>query len=245
MFDFQRRLAMVLAVVVVATAAATISAIVAFGPSIITQPLATLVGIVLVPSITLFGFLMQKRVERSYEVAKEARNASRNFIDASTAYLNALVQSDFGQQIEKFQLYQSSWFQLHTVMPEMFSRDFKTVLQRHYDALTAIQHARNEEREGVALEEATMKQLLMEVRDSEAMMVSALASVCTGIDTSSGEIAALMRFAHQNSPARFSRGSVAIQMGTFLTSRDGILEVQAARNEALRIEREKQDQKAK
>lgn len=250
MFKFHKYLTAALALVILSIGGATIAAIIKFGTGIITQPLATLIGVVVVPSIALFGFLMQKRIERSYEVSKEARNAAREFIDASTAYLTALMQSDFGRQIEKFQAYQSNWFQLHTVMPEVFSGQNKKILQYHYDALTAIQTARNDERRGEVLEEADMRRLLMTVRDSEVAMVSALTHVCTGIEVSKEETRDLIEVISKSQTyrQRWSRGNVAIQMGAYLTDREALVDfresigqAKAWISEVERPEREKEE----
>lgn len=218
MLKFENRLAVFLAFIVTFTLIVTLFFVIKNGVIAVTQPLATLIGIILVPSIALFGFLFQKRIERNYEISKEARSSARAFIDSSTSYLSSLIQEDFTEQVEKFQLYQSNWFQLHTVMPEVFHGNYQKILERHYNALTAIQHLRNKERNGVELNEDDMKKLFFEVKNSEIEMVLTLAKICTGIDLS--ELKETDIAYNKAIVPRNSRGNIALQMGTHISNED-------------------------
>jgi len=218
LFRFHKYLLATLAMAILTVLGITATVLVKFGSVGITQPIATLIGVILVPSIALLGFLAQKRVERSYDVSKEARNAAREFIDSSTAYQTALMRSDFDWQVDKFQKYQSKWFQLHTVLPEVFSGSAKAVLQDHFDALTDFQIVRNSERKGVILDDPEIRKLIIRIKNTEMQMVSALTFACTGIDLRA--TVTPKEPAQKDVVPRLSRGSILLQMGMLVTDRD-------------------------
>ncbi len=186
------------------------------GFSAITQPLATIFAAIVVPSIGVLAYLVQKRVEHSYEMAREARSVSREFIDASTKYQIELLSGDSAGQLNALKEYQSNWFRLQTALSTKQKELISDSLAVHWEGLRDLQVLRHNMMSGREIEDKLQKKVIERLQTSETILVENLAQISQSETASRDQEADFLRA----NVARYSRGNILIQGNSYLTKEE-------------------------